>query len=84
LAEEQRRIAGTDHAQVYGKRERVDGAPCQRWLSMTGNDALAVLRGRHLDTVSFVMDYVEFRIGYNALRALTRETPVRLTHPREG
>ena len=38
---------------------------------MDGNDALAVLPGGRLDTVSFVMNYVEFRIGYNVLRALT-------------
>jgi hypothetical protein len=38
---------------------------------MDANDALAVLRDGHLDTVSFVMDYVEFRINYNVLRALT-------------
>jgi hypothetical protein len=35
-----------------------------------GNAALSVLEGGHLDTVSFVMDYVEFRIGYNCFRAL--------------
>lgn len=29
-----------------------------------------MLRG-HLDTVSFVMDYVEFRIDYNVLRVMT-------------
>lgn len=29
------------------------------------------LVGGHLDTVSFVMDYVEFRIDYSILRALT-------------
>ena len=32
---------------------------------MEGNKALAALRGGHLDTVSFVMDYVEFRIDDN-------------------
>jgi hypothetical protein len=37
---------------------------------MDGDRALAVLVGGHLDTVSFVMDYVEFRIGYSILRAL--------------
>ena len=37
---------------------------------MAGNEALAALRGGHLDTVSFVLDYVEFRINYNVLRAL--------------
>ena len=41
---------------------------------MTGNEALAALRGGHLDTVSFVLDYVEFRINYNVLRTLA--TPV--------
>jgi hypothetical protein len=34
-----------------------------------GDDALSILTGGHLDTVSFVMDYVEFRIGYSILRA---------------
>jgi predicted dehydrogenase len=34
-----------------------------------GDEALSILLGRHLDTVSFVMDYVEFRIGYSILRA---------------
>jgi hypothetical protein len=38
--------------------------------SMTGDDPLLVLRG-HFDTVSFVMDYVEFRIDYNILRVMT-------------
>ena len=37
---------------------------------MDSNEALAALRGGHLDTVSFVQDYVEFRINYNVLRAL--------------
>lgn len=37
---------------------------------MEANEALAVLRGGHLDTVSFVMDYVEFRINYSVLRTL--------------
>ena len=36
---------------------------------MQGDRALSVLVGGHLDTVSFVMDYVEFRIGYGILRA---------------
>jgi hypothetical protein len=35
---------------------------------------LDCLIGGHLDTVSFVMDYVEFRIGYNVVRALTNPT----------
>jgi hypothetical protein len=35
-----------------------------------GDAALGRLIGGHLDTVSFVMDYVEFRIDYNVLRAL--------------
>lgn len=35
-----------------------------------GNEALSILVDGHLDTVSFVMDYVEFRIGYSVLRAL--------------
>jgi hypothetical protein len=35
------------------------------------DDPLGGLAGGHLDTVSFVMDYVEFRIGYNTLRALS-------------
>jgi hypothetical protein len=34
------------------------------------NDGLSRLIAGHLDTVSFVMDYVEFRIDYNILRAL--------------
>jgi hypothetical protein len=34
------------------------------------DDGLGRLIGGHLDTVSFVMDYVEFRIDYNILRAL--------------
>lgn len=38
---------------------------------MDGNDALRSLQGGHLDTVTFVMDYVEFRIGGNVLRALS-------------
>ena len=33
------------------------------------SEAEAVALGGHLDTVSFVMDYVEFRIGYSVLRA---------------
>lgn len=37
---------------------------------MDGDDALAALVGGHLDTVSFVTTYVEFRIGYSVLRAL--------------
>lgn len=37
---------------------------------MRGDTALAPLVGGHLDTVSFVMDYVEFRIGYHCYRAL--------------
>jgi hypothetical protein len=40
------------------------------------DDALSRLIGGHLDTVSFVMDYVEFRIDYNVLRALS---PPRVT-----
>jgi hypothetical protein len=36
-----------------------------------GDKALAILVGGHLDTVSFVMDYVEFRINYNVLRAVS-------------
>lgn len=35
-------------------------------------DDLAALVGGHLDTVSFVMDYVEFRINYSVLRCVTR------------
>jgi hypothetical protein len=34
------------------------------------DDELARLIRGHLDTVSFVMDYVEFRIDYHVLRAL--------------
>jgi hypothetical protein len=34
-----------------------------------GDKALSILVGGHVDTVSFVMDYVEFRIGYSILRA---------------
>lgn len=37
---------------------------------MTGDEHLAILKGGHLDTVSFVMGYVEFRINYNIFRAL--------------
>jgi hypothetical protein len=40
------------------------------------DDALGRLIGGHLDTVSFVIDYVEFRIAYNVLRALN---PPRVT-----
>jgi hypothetical protein len=40
------------------------------------DDGLGRLIGGHLDTVSFVMDYVEFRIDYNVLRALN---PPRVT-----
>jgi hypothetical protein len=36
-----------------------------------GNKALSTLVGGELDTVSFVRDYVEFRIDYNVLRALS-------------
>ena len=35
-----------------------------------GDAALAVLVEGHLDTVSFVMNYIELRIGYSILRAL--------------
>jgi hypothetical protein len=38
---------------------------------MDNEEALAALIGGHLDAVSFVMDYVEFRINYNVLRALS-------------
>jgi hypothetical protein len=34
-------------------------------------DLPAPLVGGHLDTVSFVMDYVEFRVNYNILRCMT-------------
>jgi hypothetical protein len=37
----------------------------------SGTDALSILVGGHLDTVSFVMNYVEFRIGYSVFRALS-------------
>ena len=37
---------------------------------MADDDGLGKLIGGHLDTVSFVMDYVEFRIDYSILRAL--------------
>jgi hypothetical protein len=37
---------------------------------MDGDEALSILAGGHLDTVSFVMDYVELRVGYNVFRAL--------------
>jgi hypothetical protein len=40
-------------------------------VAMNGDDALASLVGGHLDTVSFVMGYVEFRVNYNILRALS-------------
>ena len=36
---------------------------------MDGDKALSILADGHLDTVSFVMDFVEFRIGYCILRA---------------
>jgi hypothetical protein len=36
---------------------------------VNGNEALSILVDAHLDTVSFVMDHVEFRIGCNMLRA---------------
>jgi hypothetical protein len=36
---------------------------------MDGNDALLSLVGGVSDTVSFVRDYVEFRVDYNVLRA---------------
>lgn len=39
--------------------------------AVSGNEALRCLGGGHLDTVSFVMDYVEFRIDHDVLRALT-------------
>jgi hypothetical protein len=39
-------------------------------VASQGDEALSVLVGGHLDTVSFVMDYVEFRIGYSVVRAL--------------
>ena len=38
---------------------------------MDDQDALDLLLGGHLDTVSFVMDYVEFRVSYNILRCMT-------------
>ena len=53
----------------------VEGCPCRSKAAvdyacvLSGDDALAILMGGHLDTVSFVMDYVEFRIGYSILRA---------------
>jgi hypothetical protein len=34
-------------------------------------DPLALLLRGDLDTVSFVRDYVEFRIDYNVLRCMT-------------
>jgi hypothetical protein len=37
---------------------------------VAASEGLGRLIGGHLDTVSFVMDYVEFRIDYNVLRAL--------------
>ena len=49
---------------------------------MPKSDPLSVLRG-HLDTVSFVMDYVEFRIDYNILRVMTGPI-VELTDGRRG
>ena len=39
--------------------------------TMDGHAALQRLVGGDLDTVSFVRDYVEFRVDYNVLRALT-------------
>jgi hypothetical protein len=50
---------------------------------MTGADYLERLVGGHVDTVSFVMDYVEFRIDYCILRALTNPV-VRLADGQTG
>jgi len=47
------------------------------------SDQLQRLVGGHLDTVSFVMRYVEFRIDYNILRALT-DPIVRLADGQTG
>lgn len=38
---------------------------------MKSNDALRCLVGGDVDAVAFVRDYVEFRVDYNVLRALT-------------
>jgi hypothetical protein len=38
---------------------------------MVREDALTPLLRGDLDTVSFVRDYVEFRIDYNVLRCMT-------------
>lgn len=38
---------------------------------MDGNDGLLSLVAGEIDTVSFVRDYVEFRVDYNVLRALS-------------
>lgn len=46
---------------------------------MDGNEALSILQGGHLDTVSFVMDYVEVRIGYSVLRSQCSHPKVRLS-----
>ena len=54
-------------------REKQKSVSCWRSgivAAMDEDNGLAVLPGGHLDTVSFVMDYVEFRISYNVLRAL--------------
>lgn len=59
---------------------------CRR---MDGDEGLRSLRGGHLDTVAFVMNYVEFRIGGNVLRALSPPslalpTGQRVTFPQAG
>ncbi len=56
---------------------------------MDGDEALRSLRGGHLDAVAFVMDYVEFRIGGNVLRALSPPSIAlpsgqRVTFPQAG
>ncbi len=44
---------------------------------MDSNEALAALRGGHLDTVSFVMDYVEFRTTVVSAAEVDRSIEVR-------
>jgi hypothetical protein len=51
----------------FARQPRKAGAPDSAYAAaMQGDEALAPLVGGHLDTVSFVMDYVEFRIGSTA------------------
>lgn len=66
-------MPGTSRAlALHGKRQWSAPALDSGILAtVDGDDALQCLPGGHLDTVSFVMNYVEFHISYNVLRALT-------------